>query len=334
MFAILQIMNKLPIATIALLPLLSTVGCSRRPCGGWGYRACLEDNNNVPWGLQKLPSLLECNRGRRAIEAGQDTLAYAFYSRVIARGVDTECGEQGVAYLAQRAEWPTYGEWLGDYRDRLISAFYGESSETFWVVLVGYGDTLRSVGREEEACRAYSEGLGSGYSTPELHRKVADCNGGYGGGGMPPVIDRGPADPTYGEVSLEPGFEPDPYSIEVVVGGDTLVDNIANCHGYVLTSAPDARLQYSTGGSEESIPLSIYVSSHVDTVLFVKMPNGEWICDDDTAADCPVITLEEPMEGPYNIWVGTYNPDSDATADLSFSASSLPGTIQRDKERW
>jgi tetratricopeptide (TPR) repeat protein len=202
-----------------------------------------------------------------------------------------------------------------------------------------YGDLLMSVGREEEACDLYATALALDPDDYEWVGNVAECNG-----EARPDMDHGMNDdaadesvmdyttePTYGEVSLEMGFEPDPHTMDVVAGGDTRV-SIAGCYGYVLTSAPDVRLQYTTGESEESYPLSFYVSSQEDTVLFVNQPDGEWICNDDTQGTNPAITLDEPTEGQYDIWVGTYNAESNAMGNLMISEfDEIEWSVNLDK---
>ncbi len=218
-------------------------------------------------------------------------------------------------YEAQLPQHQEDDEWLGDY-----------------------GDLLMQVGREEEACDLYATAMALDPQDYEWIGNVAECNGepspenGYdmghgshvGSSASDETVMDFSTDPTYGEVTLEIGFEPDPHSIEVIAGGDTHV-SIAGCTGHVLTTAPDVRLQYSAGENFEEgfpLPLSIYVSSLEDTVLFVNMPDGEWLCNDDTQATNPAITLAEPMEGQYDIWVGTYNADSNAMGNLMISEYS------------
>ena len=210
-------------------------------------------------------------------------------------------------YEAELASHQEDDEWLGDY-----------------------GDMLMSIGREEEACDLYATALALDPQDYEWIGNVAECNGesapipgggenGEGASSSDESVMDYSTEPTYGEVSLESGFQPDPYVIDVVAGGETRV-SIAGCYGYVLTSAPDSRLQYSiVEGLVPQFPLSIYVESVEDTVLFVNMPDGEWICNDDTSGTDPAITIAEPMEGQYDIWVGTYNPESNSRASLRIS---------------
>ena len=393
-------MNKLPIAAVALLPLLSTAGCSVSVSQSHhGNMAGIADAQRS---ALRAPgdSAAWCDLGEAYASARQFEKAHSVYTGVIASGVDIECAEQGVASLADMGwlveiermvlESPSNDELWGDLGDHYsaegdsdgalgayryamlldpndgewhnkISAITGESVEELRAAasagvlamyeaqlgqhqeddewLGDYGDVLMSVGREEEACDLYATALALDPDDYEWIGNVAECNGeerpevdyGHGVDASDESVMDYSTEPTYGEITLELGFEPDPYSMDVVAGGDTRV-SIAGCYGYVLTTAPDARLQYSTGESEESYPLSMYVSSQEDTVLFVNMPDGEWICNDDTDGTNPAITMTEPMEGQYDIWVGTYNPESNAMGNLMISEfNEIQWSVNLDK---
>jgi hypothetical protein len=117
--------------------------------------------------------------------------------------------------------------------------------------------------------------------------------------------------PTYGSVSLNPGFMPDPYQVELVAGGSIDAASIdSNCVG-LIADAPDFRLQYGGGGSQ----LFVGVTSSADTTLVVNGPDGTWYCDDDSNGFNPLIGGEGVTSGQYDIWVGTYG-DSTAPATL------------------
>ena len=55
-------------------------------------------------------------------------------------------------------------------------------------------------------------------------------------------------------------------------------------------------------------PLSFYVEAREDTVLLVNSPDAEWHCNDDFSGLNPAVVFENPLEGQYDIWVGTYSP--------------------------
>ena len=125
------------------------------------------------------------------------------------------------------------------------------------------------------------------------------------------------ADPTYGTVDIQSGFDPDPNSNELIAGGDDPV-TISGCNGFILASAPDLRVNYESS----ELPVSFYVTSDVDTTLVISLPDGEWACDDDTNERDPAVTLQSPESGQYDIWVGTYNQGENSEALLHITEYS------------
>lgn len=124
--------------------------------------------------------------------------------------------------------------------------------------------------------------------------------------------------PSYGSVSLQAGFTPDPYTVSLQSGGSIDAGaRIGNgCRGYVA-NAPDFRVQYSAG----SLPLIISVASSADTTLVVNGPGGQWYCDDDSGNSGlnPSLNFGSPRSGQYDIWVGTYGNSSMQSATLHIS---------------
>lgn len=107
--------------------------------------------------------------------------------------------------------------------------------------------------------------------------------------------------PTYGSVSLDAGFLPDPHRVSVTAGGSYDLSFVGES-GYVA-QAPDYDLYYSAGGHG----LYIYVESQGgDTVLLVRDPGGDWYYSDDAAGTRPGLAFSNPRSGLYDIWVGTY----------------------------
>ena len=118
--------------------------------------------------------------------------------------------------------------------------------------------------------------------------------------------------PTFGVISLESNFLPDPNWISVLAGGniqaefsDTASGN--RCVGY-FADAPDMRMHFTT--ADFGYPLSFFVDSREDTVLLVNTPDGQWHCNDDSMRLNPAITFDTPLAGQYDIWVGTYSPSN------------------------
>lgn len=121
---------------------------------------------------------------------------------------------------------------------------------------------------------------------------------------------------TYAEISLAAGFTPDPYNIDITAGGTRSVSVTSECDYGVVANAPDLEVNFteSAGG-----PLYIYAVSSEDTTILVNMPDGSWVCDDDSYGDGdPIVEIYDADMGIYDIWVGTYNDDT-ASASLYVS---------------
>lgn len=115
------------------------------------------------------------------------------------------------------------------------------------------------------------------------------------------------AQPTFADLTLEAGFEPDPQRIQLTAGGDINAERTqgGECVG-MIANAPDIRLTYSP----DELPLHIKVSSKEDTTLVINDPNGNWFCDDDSGGgENPMVSFDDPQEGVYEIWVGTYEDE-------------------------
>ncbi len=122
-------------------------------------------------------------------------------------------------------------------------------------------------------------------------------------------------DPTFGDVSLEEGFLPDPYSTDLTAGG-AIQPGVQGCDYGSVTDAPDVDLYYATSGES---PLYIYAVSGEDTTILVNLPDGSWVCDDDSYGDGdPLVQIPAAADGLYDIWVGTYG-DEPAPATLFIS---------------
>lgn len=136
----------------------------------------------------------------------------------------------------------------------------------------------------------------------------------------PAVAQNISANPTYGTYNLSGGFQPDPTNVRVSSGGNIDASKLGNgCTGFIA-SAPDVRLNYDPG----SLPLIISVNSSADTSLAINLPDGSWLCDDDSGnrGMNPSITLRNVQSGQYDIWVGTYGETDAKSATLSFSELS------------
>ena len=122
-------------------------------------------------------------------------------------------------------------------------------------------------------------------------------------------------EPTYGSVSLEEGFLPDPHSESLTAGGSIEVD-MGSCNYGFVANAPDVDLYYTTTGGSD---LYIFVVGANDTTLLINKPDGTWVCNDDGYGDGdPIVVVPGAAGGMYNIWVGTYGDElTEATLSIS-----------------
>ncbi len=130
--------------------------------------------------------------------------------------------------------------------------------------------------------------------------------------------------PTFGIISTASGFLPDPNWISLLAGGsirgeytDAVTGN--RCVGH-FAEAPDLRVHFTT---LEDLPLSFYVEAREDTVLLINTPDGAWHCNDDTSGLNPALTFDTPLEGQYDIWVGTYSPTNGEYPPATLSITEL-----------
>ncbi len=155
--------------------------------------------------------------------------------------------------------------------------------------------------------------FGGGNSPSTLHiseisagGSSVSSGGGFSGGSSAGGPDLG-MPPTYGSVSLNAGFSPDPYEINLTTGG-TVDASTVGCYGSIAR-APDFRLYYQAGNV---FPLIISANSSDDTTLVINQPNGSWVCDDDSGNGSNAsVTISSPMSGQYDIYVGSYFGNSE-----------------------
>lgn len=121
----------------------------------------------------------------------------------------------------------------------------------------------------------------------------------------------------FGEVTLQSGFQPDPYRVNIISGGQFRASSVrSGCAGWVA-GAPDFQLNFTAG----MLPLIISAASNSDTTLLVNDPNGNWHCNDDggNAGLNPALTFNNAASGVYDIWIGSYREGDNADAMLSIS---------------
>lgn len=124
------------------------------------------------------------------------------------------------------------------------------------------------------------------------------------------------AEPLFGSISLEAGFESTPYTIEIAPGGEDLSSNLgADCFGYIRFGQPDFVLNYQSGDSS----LGVFAISDLDITMAINDPAGNWHCNDDSiylSGTNSGIQFNDPLSGDYQIWVGSYDIGSESIVTM------------------
>ncbi len=128
------------------------------------------------------------------------------------------------------------------------------------------------------------------------------------------------AQPLFAQLYLESGFLPDPYIVPVISTGE--IDASAwseGCAGYIA-AAPDVIVNYTGGGPL----LRFFFYGDGDSVLAVVTPDGDILCNDDASLDDlrSQIEIENPADGAYAVFVGSYEIDLPAFGVLGLSEIS------------
>jgi serine protease Do len=134
-------------------------------------------------------------------------------------------------------------------------------------------------------------------------------------------------DPTYGETELDQISDNAVLSIPVTSGGEINIEHYENnCAGYV-SDAPDYRLEWK--GLTEKLSFSFLPDqTNNDATILIGLPDGSWQCNDDISDDNvnPGLTLNNPKNGIYNIWVGSYNESEYLEGNLLVS-ETIPSDV-------
>jgi len=148
-------------------------------------------------------------------------------------------------------------------------------------------------------------------------------------GTLAPVVEGGTLDygqpPSFASETLAAGFTPNPYSLEMVSGGEVEVAYLGgDCRGYAAI-APDYRLSWSGDSSE--LRFFFAAEDGGDTTLLVNLPDGSWICNDDAGGTLdPMVVLDDPAEGQYDVWVGSYEAGAFVSGTLYVTERGLDPT--------
>lgn len=123
-------------------------------------------------------------------------------------------------------------------------------------------------------------------------------------------------DANYGDVSLDAGFLPDPYTVDILAGGDQSAGDLGDACIGSISDAPDLQPDFTP------VTSSLYVSvlSAADTSLIINTPDGSWVCDDDSGGELnPSLVFSSDQSGTFDIWVGAVGSDELVDATLYIS---------------
>jgi hypothetical protein len=138
---------------------------------------------------------------------------------------------------------------------------------------------------------------------------------GRSGGGSETVNMTGT--PSSGTTTIASGFGTS--TSPVTAGGTTDVDNVSNipgnCTGYINGTAPTHRLEVGAGLAA----LRVASCADSDTTLVINDGSGTWHCNDDEEGSNPVVSVNGPTAGTWDVWVGTYSSGGGSAATLRVS---------------
>lgn len=139
--------------------------------------------------------------------------------------------------------------------------------------------------------------------------------------------------PSYGDVSLTAGFPSDPHRMDLTSGGAVSVAylNDQQCTGFASV-APSYRVKWS--GTTAALRIFFVAAANVpdgDTTLLVNRPDKTWACNDDAeeGARDPLVVLQNPAAGQYDIWVGNYAEGGTTSGTLYVSEIDLTPASMR-----
>jgi hypothetical protein len=170
---------------------------------------------------------------------------------------------------------------------------------------------------------SYSQGENVRYELKltELQSVTPGSNSGASGNtnASPGGADRGlQIDATRGNfdpVTLRSGFTPDPVRKSGVSGGELNSERLGNgCRGWIA-GRPDHVLRLQGNFNF----FRIFVNSDSDTTLVVRMPNGRFVCNDDTNGLNPAISRNRWRRGLYRVWVGSYQEGDNSRYNIGFT---------------
>lgn len=130
-------------------------------------------------------------------------------------------------------------------------------------------------------------------------------------------------EPAFLRMNLEAGFVLDPFVVSVIGGGDVDTSELGEgCAGFVNAN-PTVRVNYT---GEADFLKAFFYSDH-DPMLLVRTPDGEYLCNDDINPLLldPSVELQNPPQGEYALWVGSFAEGQLIPGFLVFTANPQIG---------
>jgi hypothetical protein len=138
-----------------------------------------------------------------------------------------------------------------------------------------------------------------------------------------PTVAPLPTPPNFGSTNLVSGFAPDPFTVDISASGVTInMENLGSeCTGYTTSGQPDYSVNYTSGVSSL---LRFYFLGSGDATLLVQLPDGTHLCGDDFRGGLdPLIDINSPSSGRYDVWVGNYSREGDIDGTLYVTESAI-----------
>jgi hypothetical protein len=119
----------------------------------------------------------------------------------------------------------------------------------------------------------------------------------------------------FGRTALNGGFMPDPFTQAMTARGAIDASTLGlepGCAGFV-NRPPDFILDYRHPRGF----LRMYFVGSGDTTLIVHDGANRWHCNDDSEGSAdPLLDINHPPQGQYDIWVGTYRANESIRGTL------------------
>jgi len=132
--------------------------------------------------------------------------------------------------------------------------------------------------------------------------------------------------PAPSTIELSAGFWPDPHRVLISAGGSQ-----ANASYFTDGPWPECAFGYTEEAHSAMLSyrgpadayLNIAAVGDGDLTLHILLPNGSWVCDDDSFGNLdPLVAIPWAQSGEYLIWLGTISGEQ-VPAELLVSEMNL-----------